>query len=137
MLHPSGGRSSGCLYCRLAGSRVSASGGWTCGHSTQPLCGDMASVGDEVMSAYCQLTTQYTARRGSAESSVDDFDTCRGDVFIRAVPILRYIESQPSTGRFVSMQYTLAAYLTHFQNTFFRLPYWRYLFTVWCVSLGL
>ena len=63
----------------------------------------MASVGDEVMSAYCQLITQYTARCGSAESSVDDFDTCRGDVFIRAVTILRYIESQPSTGRFVNL----------------------------------
>ena len=94
----------------------SVSGGCTCGHSTQPLCGDMASVGDQVMSAYCQLTTQYTARRGSAESSVDDFDTCRGDVFIRAVPILRYIESQPSTGRFVSM--LLYAYLTFISNFF-------------------
>ena len=62
----------------------------------------MASVDDEVMSVNCQLITQYTARRGSAESSVDDFDTCRGDVFIRAVTILRYIESQPSTGRFVN-----------------------------------
>lgn len=61
----------------------------------------MASASDEVMSACCQLTTQYTAKRGSAESSVDDFDTCRGDVLIRAVTILRYIESQPSTGRFV------------------------------------
>ena len=70
-------------------------------YSTQPLCGDMASAGDEVMSVCCQLATQYTARRGSAESSVDDFDTCRGDVFIRAVTILRYIESQPTTGRFV------------------------------------
>lgn len=65
----------------------------------------MASASDEVMSACCQLITQYTARRGSAESSVDDFDTCRGDVFIRAVTILRYIESQPSTGRFVICEY--------------------------------
>ena len=75
--------------------------GWMYVHSTQPLCGDMASASDEVMSACCQLITQYTARCRSAESSVDDFDTCRGDVFIRAVTILRYIESQPPTGRFV------------------------------------
>jgi hypothetical protein len=61
----------------------------------------MASASDEEMSACCQLASQYTARLGSAESSVDDFDTCRGDVLIRAVTILRYIESQPSTGRFV------------------------------------
>ena len=52
--------------------------------------------------ACCRLASQYTARLGSAESSVDDFDTCRGDVLIRAVTILRYIESQPSTGRFVN-----------------------------------
>ena len=77
----------------------------------------MASASDEVMSACCQLITQYTARRGSAESSVDDFDTCRGDVFIRAVTILRYIESQPSTGRFVNVyvQYMhLTTVFTHF-----------------------
>ena len=68
----------------------------------------MASASDEEMSACCQLASQYTARLGSAESSVDDFDTCRGDVLIRAVTILRYIESQPSTGRFVMCAYTYA-----------------------------
>ena len=50
----------------------------------------------------CRLATHHTATRRSAESSVDDFDTYRGDVLIRAVSILRYIESQPSIGRFVN-----------------------------------
>ena len=54
--------------------------------------------------ACCRLATQYTARLESAESSVYDFDTCRGDVLIRAVSILRYIESQPLTARFVCIQ---------------------------------
>ena len=61
----------------------------------------MASANDEEYVVRCRLASQYTARSGSAESSVDDFDTCRGDVLIRAVTILRYIESQPPTGRFV------------------------------------
>ena len=52
--------------------------------------------------ACCRRVTQYIAKLGSAESSVDDFVTCRGDVLIRAVTILRYIESQPLTGRFVN-----------------------------------
>ena len=73
----------------------------------------MASASDEVMSACCQLITNYTAKRRSAESSVDDFDTCRGDVFIRAVTILRYIESQPSTGRFVIYILLMIKYLTN------------------------
>ena len=138
MLHTSGGRSSVHAYCSSASFRVS-SGCWMCVHSTQPLCGDMASASDEVMSACCQLITQYTARRGSAESSVDDFDTCRGDVFIRAVPILRYIESQPSTGRFVSMLYicsifdTLSKYF--FPSTLLALS--LYCVACWCVSLRL
>ena len=44
-----------------------------------------------------------TTKLGGAESSVDDFDICRGDVLIRAVTILRYIESQPTTERFVCL----------------------------------
>jgi len=37
----------------------------------------------------------------STESSVDDLGTCRGVVLRRAVTILRSIETQPLTGRFV------------------------------------
>jgi hypothetical protein len=37
----------------------------------------------------------------STESSVDDLGTCRGVVLSRAATILRSIETQPSTGRFV------------------------------------
>ena len=64
-------------------------------------CGDMASA---VVTRSCHLLPAnhyYLLGLASAESSVDDFDTCRGDVLIRAVTILRYIESQPPTGRFV------------------------------------
>ena len=39
--------------------------------------------------------------RLSTESSVDDLGTCRGVVLRRAVTILRSIETQPLTGRFV------------------------------------
>lgn len=35
------------------------------------------------------------------ESSVDDLGTCRGVVLSRAATILRSIETQPPTGRFV------------------------------------
>lgn len=90
---------------------------WTVVHSTQPLCGDMASANDEEYVVRCRLASQYTARSGSAESSVDDFDTCRGDVLIRAVTILRYIESQPSTGRFVILRAQLQF---DFFTTFFQ-----------------
>ena len=64
-------------------------------------CGDMASA---VVTRSCHLLPAnhyHLLGLASAESSVDDFDTCRGDVLIRAVTILRYIESQPPTGRFV------------------------------------
>src|ERR1700688_930857 len=44
-------------------------------------------------------TTHLECR--STESSVDDLGTCRGVVLSRAATILRSIETQPSTGRFV------------------------------------
>ena len=41
------------------------------------------------------------AKGSCTESSVDDLGTCRGVVLSRAATILRSIETQPSTGRFV------------------------------------
>jgi hypothetical protein len=41
------------------------------------------------------------APRPCTKSSVDDLGTCRGVVLSRAATILRSIETQPSTGRFV------------------------------------
>lgn len=41
------------------------------------------------------------AKGSCTESTTDDFDTCRGVVLSRAATILRSIETQPSTGRFV------------------------------------
>ena len=38
------------------------------------------------------------------ESSVDDLGTCRGVVLSRAATILRSIETQPPTGRFVKLR---------------------------------
>jgi hypothetical protein len=38
------------------------------------------------------------------ESIADDSGTCRGVVLSRAATILRSIETQPSTGRFVPLQ---------------------------------
>lgn len=104
MLLEPGGRSSGPLYCSV-GCLSGQFGLLDCGAlDTAPLWryGIRRRRGNV---ACCQLASQYTARLGSAESSVDDFDTCRGDVLIRAVTILRYIESQPSTGRFVMCKY--------------------------------
>jgi hypothetical protein len=92
LLEP-GGRSSGPLYCSV-GCLSGQFGLLDCGAlDTAPLWryGIRRRRGNV---ACCQLASQYTARLGSAESSVDDFDNCRGDVLIRAVTILRYIESQ-------------------------------------------
>ena len=113
---------------------------WTVVHSTQPLCGDMASANDEEYVVRCRLASQYTARSGSAESSVDDFDTCRGDVLIRAVTILRYIESQPSTGRFVILRAQLQFdfFTTFFQSALLTLcthHTGRVCVCLWCVCL--
>ncbi len=43
----------------------------------------------------------------SAESFVDDLGTCRGVVISRAATILRSIETQPLTGRFVLFRRTI------------------------------
>ena len=64
-------------------------------------CGDMASAVAKRSFRLLPANHYHLLELASAESSVDDFDTCRGDVLIRAVTILRYIESQPPTGRFV------------------------------------
>jgi hypothetical protein len=48
------------------------------------------------------LQPEFTyLERLSTESSVDDLGTCRGVVLRRAASILRSIETQPLTGRFV------------------------------------
>ena len=56
----------------------------------------------------------------STESFLDELCTCQGVVNIRAVTILRYIETQPLTGRFVR---TLSDNLP-MQSFFFCLLHW-------------
>jgi hypothetical protein len=53
------------------------------------------------------LQPEFThSKCSSTESSVDDLGTCRGVVLSRAATILRSIETQPSTGRFVRFSRT-------------------------------
>jgi hypothetical protein len=51
----------------------------------------------------------YSAERLGTESSVDDLGTCRAVVLSRAATILRSIETQASTGRFVLVREQLSA----------------------------
>ena len=51
----------------------------------------------------------YSAERLGTESSVDDLGTCRAVVLSRAATILRSIETQASTGRFVLAREQLSA----------------------------
>ena len=61
------------------------------------------------------LQPEFThSKCSSTESSVDDLGTCRGVVLSRAATILRSIETQPSTGRFVRFSRT-----TFFSFSFF------------------
>src|SRR5215472_6176679 len=54
------------------------------------------------------LQPEFThSKCSSTESSVDDLGTCRGVVLSRAATILRSIETQPSTGRFVHCRRTI------------------------------
>jgi hypothetical protein len=50
----------------------------------------------------------YSAERLGTESSVDDLGTCRAVVLSRAATILRSIETQASTGRFVLVREQLS-----------------------------
>lgn len=69
----------------------------------------------------------------STESSVDDLGTCRGVVLRRAVTILRSIETQPLTGRFVRSVGQSSAVITsssfllvlkHFPQTLMCCMFW-------------
>jgi hypothetical protein len=69
---------------------------------------DMPITGLKVPRSVCRKTTappvptrDYPYRLARTESSVDDLCTCRGVVLSRAATILRSIETQPLTGRFV------------------------------------
>ena len=64
----------------------------------------------------------------SVESFVDDLGTCRGVVLSRAATILRSIETQPSTGRFVRgytvvRQYVLRATFFFLRGKFALRPH--------------
>ena len=68
----------------------------------------------------------------STESSVDDLGTCRGVVLRRAVTILRSIETQPLTGRFVrfveqsSILFLLRAWVWRYTNWYMRIGHRNY-----------
>ena len=53
------------------------------------------------MSFSCCSDQELLNGNSCTESSVDDLGTCRGVVLSRAATILRSIETQPPTGRFV------------------------------------
>ena len=67
-----------------------------------PLLGDKAFAVESGLHSPLLLQPEFTyLERLSTESSVDDLGTCRGVVLRRAASILRSIETQPLTGRFV------------------------------------
>ena len=53
------------------------------------------------MSSGSRSDQELLIENSCTESSVDDLGTCRGVVLSRAATILRSIETQPPTGRFV------------------------------------
>ena len=59
------------------------------------------SLGARLVPPAAVSARDYSAERLGTESSVDDLGTCRGVVLSRAATILRSIETQPLTGRFV------------------------------------
>src|SRR5215469_13512453 len=68
------------------------------------------------------LQPEFThSKCSSTESSVDDLGTCRGVVLSRAATILRSIETQPSTGRFVHCSWTTFCLL---KTKDFRRSWW-------------
>jgi hypothetical protein len=70
--------------------------------STQPITWWQSIRGESGLHSPLLLQPEFTyLERLSTESSVDDLGTCRGVVLRRAVSILRSIETQPLTGRFV------------------------------------
>ena len=73
---------------------------WSSRHS--PLLGDKAFAESQALHSPSLLQPEFThLEDSSTESSVDDLGTCRGVVLRRAASILRSIETQPLTGRFV------------------------------------
>jgi hypothetical protein len=66
------------------------------------------------------------AKGSCTESSVDDLGTCRGVVLSRAATILRSIETQPSTGRFVRFDEQPSVYLSPpgFSAIFYKSSLW-------------
>ena len=102
MLDELGGRSRG-LAVVFCGPKVSADGlrhTWPSRHS--PLLGDKAFAESQALYSPSLLQPEFThLELLSTESSVDDLGTCRGVVLRRAASILRSIETQPLTGRFV------------------------------------
>jgi hypothetical protein len=84
----------------LAG--VSASAGINVSISTQPITWWQSIREKSGLHFSLLLQPEFTYLEVlSTESSVDDLSTCRGVVLRRAVTILRSIETQPLTGRFV------------------------------------
>ena len=59
------------------------------------------SLGARLVLPAAVSARDYSAERLGTESSVDDLGTCRAVVLSRAATILRSIETQASTGRFV------------------------------------
>ena len=68
--------------------------------STTALYGLLASERDNCVSLSRSIP-ELLAEDSCTESSVDYLNTSRGVVLSRAATILRSIETQPSTGRFV------------------------------------
>lgn len=67
------------------------------------------SLGARLVPPAAVSARDYSAERLGTESSVDDLGTCRAVVLSRAATILRSIETQASTGRFVLVREQLSA----------------------------
>ena len=66
------------------------------------------SLGARLVPPAAVSARDYSAERLGTESSVDDLGTCRAVVLSRAATILRSIETQASTGRFVLVREQLS-----------------------------
>ena len=90
--------------------------------STQPITWWQSIRGESGLHFPLLLQPEFTYLDVlSTESSVDDLGTCRGVVLRRAVTILRSIETQPLTGRFVrSVGQSSLAVVSFFSISFKR-----------------